>query len=270
MALLLVVAAGTQLKAAESSPAPLEFMPEIQRVLAGGGGLGERVYLGFASGEVAVERRQEDPRYSRRLHRDLVLDLTPGLEQWTGIGLEVTPAGEDAWNKPPNRLMADLADNLAPPLPTMQVTPGVWFFKTGDGQFGLMRVIGFDEPRPGSKGMKIVYKLAHTARPVKAVEKELPVPERIQRFLDGEPSTTGTALEIWEQGPDGKLALRGDLVRTAIPSAASANAPTSSQGEIYYLKSADRFYLQWPGGLGAGAPHWYGPFAGDPVKVLGL
>jgi hypothetical protein len=57
-------------------------------------------------------------------------------------------------------VVAALADNLAPPLATMQVTPGLWFFKTAGGNYGLMRVAGFVEPRPGDKAMKIIYKLA--------------------------------------------------------------------------------------------------------------
>jgi hypothetical protein len=41
----------------------------------------------------------------------------------------------------------------------------VWFFKTGGGRYGLMRVGGFVEPHPGDKAMKVVYKLAAANRP---------------------------------------------------------------------------------------------------------
>jgi hypothetical protein len=61
--------------------------------------------------------------------------------------------------------MAELADNLAPPLATMQVTPGLWFFKTGEGRYGLMRIVGLVEPRSGDKAMKIIYKLAAATYP---------------------------------------------------------------------------------------------------------
>lgn len=136
------------------------FLPEVERVLDVGGVLGARVYLDFEQGLVTVERLPEDPERNRRLHRDLKLDLTPGLEEWTGIDLEVAPAGEEFWNAPADRVIAALADNLAPPLATMQVTPGLWFFKTAEGHYGLMRVAGFVEPQPGDKAMKIIYKLA--------------------------------------------------------------------------------------------------------------
>ncbi len=136
------------------------FLPEVERVLDAGGVLGARVYLDFEKGLVTVERLPDDPERNRRLHRDLRVDLTPGSEQWTGIGLEVTPAGEEFWNAPADKVFAALADNLAPPLATMQVTPGLWFFKTREGHYGLMRVAGFVEPRPGDRAMKIIYKLA--------------------------------------------------------------------------------------------------------------
>ena len=70
----------------------------------------------------------------------------------------------ELWGAPADKVIAALADNLAPPLATMQVTPGLWFFKTGEGRYGLMRVIGLVEPHPGDKAMKIVYKLAIATR----------------------------------------------------------------------------------------------------------
>lgn len=136
------------------------FQPEVERMLDGNGVVGARVYLDFESGEVSVERLPEDADNDRRLHRDLKLDLTPGSEEWTGINLQVAPASEELWKAPADKVIAALSDNLTPPLATMQVTPGVWFFKTGGGRYGLMRVVGFVEPHPGRKAMKIVYKLA--------------------------------------------------------------------------------------------------------------
>jgi hypothetical protein len=136
------------------------FLPEVERVLDTDGVLGARAYVDFETGLVTVERLPDDPERDRRLHRDLKLELTPGAEEWTGIGLEVTPATEEFWNAPADRVVAALADNLAPPLATMQVTPGLWFFKTAGGDYGLMRVVGFVEPRPGDRAMKIIYKLA--------------------------------------------------------------------------------------------------------------
>jgi hypothetical protein len=150
---------------ADTNNAPtFSFEPEVERVLDGRGILGARVYLDFEQGLVTVERLAEDPERNRRLHRDLKLDLTPGSEEWTGIDLQVAPASEDMWGAPADRMIAALADNLAPPLATMQVTPGLWFFKTGEGRYGLMRVIGLVEPHPGDKAMKIVYKLAIATR----------------------------------------------------------------------------------------------------------
>ena len=157
--MLVLVAAGVM--GADTNNAPsFSFQPEVERVLDGHGILGARVYLDFEQGLVTVERLAEDPERNRRLHRDLKLDLTPGSEVWTGVGLQVAPASEELWSAPADRVIAALADELAPPLATMQVTPGVWFFKTGEGRYGLMRIAGFVEPHPGDKAMKVVYKLA--------------------------------------------------------------------------------------------------------------
>jgi hypothetical protein len=159
-AVLLVLVPGNLIGAETPNPPALSFQPEVEKVLDDDGVIGARVYLGFESGQVTAERLPEDPGRDRRLHRDLKLDLTPGSEEWTGVDLQVAPASEELWNAPADKVIAAQKDNLTPPLPTMQVTPGVWFFKTGGGRYGLMRVVGFVEPRPGHKAMKIVYKLA--------------------------------------------------------------------------------------------------------------
>ena len=164
MVVLAVTLAAAGLMGADSPGSPrFSFLPEVERVLDANGVLGARVYLNFEKGLVTVERLAEDPERNRRLHRDLKLDLTPGSEEWTGIDLQVAPADEKLWNAPADKVVAALADDLAPPLATMQVTPGLWFFKTGQGQYGLMRVVGLVEPHPGDKAMKIVYKLIVSA-----------------------------------------------------------------------------------------------------------
>lgn len=150
--------------AAAAGAPSLFFQPGVERVLDAGGELGARVYLDFQRGLVTVERLPDDPERNRKLHRDLKLDLTPGREEWTGIDLQVAPAGGEFWDQPADKVIAALADNLAPPLATMQVTPGLWFFKTRDGNYGLMRVVGFVEPQPGDRAMKVVYKLAVPVR----------------------------------------------------------------------------------------------------------
>jgi hypothetical protein len=165
MALLAVTLNPAGVPGADSKNAPsYSFQPEVERVMDGNGILGARVYLDFEKGLVTVERLAEDAERNRRLHRDLKLDLTPGLEEWTGINLQAAPASEDMWGAPADKVMAALTDNLAPPLATMQVTPGLWFFKTGEGRYGLMRIVGLVEPRPGDKAMKIIYKLAAATR----------------------------------------------------------------------------------------------------------
>ena len=248
----------------------LWFLPEVERVLDTRGALGGRAYLSFSNGVVVEESNAENAQRNRQLHRDLKLQTIEGEQEWTGVDLQVAPATEDLWNTPADQLVAALADNLAPPLPTMQVTPGVWFFKTRDGTYGLLRIVGFVEPRPGDKAMDVVYKLA---RPLVAQKKQAdlnsPLPERIKQFLAGERATTGRGLEIWEQDPAGTLVLRKDLVTTEIHQEGDTQG-IWILGHVYYLKSANRFYIQWEGGMGASTLHYYGPFDGDPVKVLGL
>ena len=149
---------------APESPPTLAYQPQVDRLLYAGGLLGARIYLSFANGQVVNERIAEDPERDRRLHRDLKLDLTPGHEAWTGIGLELTPAADELWNAPPDRLISTLADNLAAAPPSLPVTPGLWLMRTQDGVYGLLRVDGFVEVRPGERGMKVTYKLAQPIR----------------------------------------------------------------------------------------------------------
>ena len=155
-----LLASGTATAAETTNSTALSFQAPVEMVLNADGILGARAYLSFDSNNVTVEKLSDDPARNRRLHRDVKFDFTPGSEEWTGIDLQVAPATEESWNAPADKVIAELADNLAPPLPTMQITPGVWFFKTGRGQYGLMRIVGYVERRPGFKGMKLVYKLA--------------------------------------------------------------------------------------------------------------
>ena len=141
----------------------LEFAPEVERVLDTHGALGARAYLSFSNGVVTDETSAENPQRNRQLHRDLKLQIIEGEQEWTGVDLQIAPATEAMWSMPPDQLVATLADDLAPPLPTMQVTPGVWFFKTRDGNYGLLRIVGLVEPRPDYQAMKVVYKLAKSA-----------------------------------------------------------------------------------------------------------
>ncbi len=252
-----------------ASSSHLEFLPEIERVLDSRDGLGARAYLSFSNGTVTVEQGAENAQRNRQLHEDLKYDGTPEREEWTGVDLEAAPASEEMWNATPEQLIAALADNLAPPLASMQVTHGVWYFRTRDGVYGLMRVEGFAPGRGNARAMKVVYKLARAVRPAKTVSLSLPLSERIRQFVAGEPSTTGFGLEIFQQNPAGGMELRKDLVSTEIHQESDPRGILIS-GHVYYLKSANRFYIQWEGGLGASTFHYYGPFEGDPVKVLGL
>ena len=182
----------------------LEFLPPIERVLAAPGGIGERVYFSFTNGTAALETRAENAQLNRQLHRNLKLYALEDDAQWTGVDLEVVRASEELWNATPGEVIAALKDDLSPPLPTMQVVPAVWFFRTREGNYGMMRVVGLVDVPPGRKAMKFVYKLARTRRPAKAVSMALPLTERIKQFLAGEPATTGYGLEIWEQNPAGR------------------------------------------------------------------
>jgi hypothetical protein len=148
------------IETSEASTNPLEFGPENEKVLDTRGALGARVYLSFEQGTVAEETSTENPQRNHDLHRDLKLHSIEGELEWTGVELKMAPATEEQWNAPANDVIATLSGYLAPPLPSMQIVPGVWFFKTREGVCGLMRVVGFVEPRPGEKAMKLVYKLA--------------------------------------------------------------------------------------------------------------
>jgi hypothetical protein len=172
MALLQVASAGTLPVVTNNPPIaakPLEFMPELERVLPATSALGERCYLDFEGGTVATERRAENPQLNRQLHRDLKADLTPAAEQWAGIGLLLTPATDELWDAPADQVIAALADHLADAPPTLPVTRALWLFKTADGNYGLMRVEGMVDTPGGGRGMKIVYKLAKAASPAKVV-----------------------------------------------------------------------------------------------------
>jgi len=246
----------------------LEFLPEIERVLSGNGGLGQRIYLSFEQGTVSTESRAENAQLNRQLHRDLKLDLTDGMEQWTGVDLLAAPAADADWSRTPAELIRDLGDNLAPPLATMQITPGIWFFKTRDGNYGLMKILNALEKTNGMKSMRLVYKLAGETRPAKNISLGVPLSERLKQLMAGEKATIGYNLEIWQANPNGNMTLRPDL-RTITLHDGDTSSRINEMGHIYDLRSADRYYLQWDG-LGASTMHYYGPFSGDPVKQLGL
>lgn len=279
----------------------LEFAPEVERVLDTHGALGARAYLSFSNGVVGEESSAENPQRNRQLHRDLRLQTIEGEQEWTGVDLQIAPATEAMWNTPPDQLIAALADDLAPPLPTMQVIPGVWFFQTRDGNYGLLRIVGFVEPGPGFRAMKVVYKLArlidgqrHASDTEniflirlkdevpgviteRAASLDLPMFDRIRKFVDGAPqfdfdfhgenfSFYGPTVQL--DGP--ATSARAEVVTIPMPVAAH-NPPGSWDDLAYHLRSANCFYILWgQGPTTMRSNRLYGPFRGDPVKVLGL
>lgn len=255
----------------------LEFMPEIVRTLKMDGALGSRSFLSFESGTVTtVIQWTDDPQRDRQLHRDLKLFNVAGDQdwngepQWTGVELQAALAADDMWNKPAAEVVGALSDNLAPPLATMPVTDGVWFFETRDGIYGLMRVAPLPASNRADKGIKVTYKIARGTPPVNAASMEVPFAERIRRFIAGQPATSEYGLELWVQDGSGNLMLRDDLTSTPILQDDAGNSGVVL-GRIYQLKSADRFYIQWdPPPSGAKPGHYYGPFEGDATKVLGM
>jgi hypothetical protein len=92
---------------------------------------------------------------------------------------------------------------------------------------------------------------------------------RIQRLIRNTPARTGYDFEIWESDmtSPSSYRIRSDVVQRPIRS--GTTTLESPNGMAYYLPSKHRFYIQWDS-MGASTLHYYGPFDGDPVEVLGL
>jgi tRNA A-37 threonylcarbamoyl transferase component Bud32/peroxiredoxin/Leucine-rich repeat (LRR) protein/multidrug resistance efflux pump len=93
--------------------------------------------------------------------------------------------------------------------------------------------------------------------------------ERIKLLVQKAPvSTDISSLEIYEKTPGvaGDYHLREGVIRLPLKFEAHHDAP---DGCVFYLPERNRFYVQWDSLL-ASTRHFYGPFEGDPGKVLGI
>ena len=95
----------------------------------------------------------------------------------------------------------------------------------------------------------------------------LMVSERIQRLIQGAPVTTNRVAEIWERtaGPAGEYRVRPEVTQSA-----TFNTDDSKllSCVILHLPARNRFYIQWED-LASPGTRYYGPFEGDPFRVLG-
>jgi len=94
--------------------------------------------------------------------------------------------------------------------------------------------------------------------------------DRIEQLIKDAPMHTGYDFELWEEEPGapGSYRLRRYVVRLPLPGAVGTGLTTLPTGYVYSMLLRNRFYIQWDA-LGESALHYYGPFEGDPAKVLG-
>jgi serine/threonine protein kinase len=85
------------------------------------------------------------------------------------------------------------------------------------------------------------------------------------------PVTTGYLAELFEltPGSQSEYRLRADVVSIPILPAEKSALSFIPLGTVHYLPAGKKFYLQWDG-IGASTLHYFGPFYGEPAKVLGL
>jgi hypothetical protein len=103
-----------------------------------------------------------------------------------------------------------------------------------------------------------------------AIQNSVRLHETITRLIVGVPALTGYDFEVWEKVPrggEGEHRIRTDLRQFELKP--EPFDPRGPRGAAYFLPASNRFYIQWdlPG---TSTLHYYGPFEGDPVKVLGL
>jgi serine/threonine protein kinase len=172
-----------------------------------------------------------------------------------------------------------LATNAEPPL--------TFAFHTAGGTSGLLQIAAFTE-KPNSARLR--YKLVKTedspssremearkkgAKRMQASMSAQPrgdwakLNDNIKRLIRGKPVRTDYDFEIWEKVPGvaGEYRIRSDVQQFELKP--DPFAPSSPMGRVYFLAASNRFYIQWDAPV-ASTLHYYGPFEGDPVKVLGL
>ncbi|HMP82256.1 MAG TPA: hypothetical protein PKA41_06050 [Verrucomicrobiota bacterium] len=163
--------------------------------------------------------------------------------------------------------------------------PATFAFRTKSGVRGVLQITGFTE---NPRGVRIRYKLVQNVTPAsreinarqKLAERAATSPEasaenrfylveRIERLIAGVTPRTGYDFEIWENTPGvaGEYRIRSNARQ--IPLWPEPFAADGKFGSVYFLTNKDRFYIQWDA-AGASTLHYYGPFQGDPARLLGL
>jgi serine/threonine protein kinase len=92
---------------------------------------------------------------------------------------------------------------------------------------------------------------------------------KIEQLIRGRQVHTGYDFELFEKVPGAAGEYRIRLDAQQLPLASGSTDLLTPRGTAYYLRAQDRFYLQWDP-LGTSTLHYYGPFKGEPVAVLGL
>ena len=180
-----------------------------------------------------------------------------------------------------------------------------WKLKSGDevDKAFAVRLTDFESPaKDGHEGLSLtpgrhkllVHLFAYPTQPngppmvevvSNEVEFEIPPPaslpeklratkeqiKRIELLIKDAPVTTGYLAELFEltPGSKGEYRLRADVVSLPILPAEKSQLDFAPLGVAFYLPAGKDFYVQWDG-LVASTLHYYGPFYGNPVKVLGL
>ena len=178
--------------------------------------------------------------------------------------------------------------------------PTTVIFQTRNGRVGVAQVVSRTE---NPRGVTFRFKLVQSAQKAKAAAESsardaaragtrTPAPsptttdellerfatkeqiariKKIEAFIKGAPFTRGTA-GLVEPAPDSKGAyhLRPEVVTYPVVQS-EENPNLSTWAKVFYLPAENKFYVEWAEPLGSSlGPRLYGPFEGDPAKVLGL
>jgi beta-lactamase regulating signal transducer with metallopeptidase domain len=205
-----------------------------------------------------------DGRWFRGLPQvGALLDLKAG-EIWTNLNVTLSEAWQTAH---PNELSPGLHGGGGIMIPSdfkreaLMLTPGRHTIRLG--------VIGLPA-RAGSTGpVRAISNSVQIEITPSTLELEAQT-RAVERLIRDAPVSTGYSLEIWEETPGlkGDYRIRRDVIRLPLWRWKDAQGVEVKIGEIFQLTARNSFYVQWDA-IGSSTLHYYGPFEGDPVKMLG-
>jgi serine/threonine protein kinase len=217
------------------------------------------------------------------------LCVIPEVGGLVGLDMKAVPVSPQAWDGISTAMFDQLAGSPRQETVLLNAKasmPPTWLFQTREGSIGVLQITGFTE---NPRGVKIRYKLVQNGhRTAELVSEATSVAttnleslsrdelastdqaKKIETLIKNAPVTINLLAELFELKPGSKseYRLRADVVAIPVRSA-NPKASDFAMGRVYYLPAGNKFYIQWDS-IYASSLHFYGPFYGNPKKVLGL